>query len=63
MLPKDLENLSKFRTFDSREENLKKIDKIVGDCEVALKEGRKGLRKLNNQVSCMKYNGKVEVRG
>lgn len=62
ILPKDLERFTKFKTMDSREENLKKIDKIVGDCEHLLKNGKKSTWKLNNQISCMKYNGKREIK-
>ena len=62
ILPNDLERFSKFKTLDSREENLKKLDKIVGDCEQLLKNGKKSSKKLNNQISCIKYNGRREIK-
>lgn len=57
ILPKDLERFSKFKTIESREENLKKIEKIVGDCENLLVKGKKSSRKLNIQISGIKYKG------
>ena len=62
ILPKDLERFSKFKSIESREENLKKIDKIVGDCENLLEKGKKSSRKFNIQISGIKDKGAKETK-
>jgi hypothetical protein len=56
----DLEKSPRFKNFELREEKLKKLEKIVDDCEFALREGKKNLKKLGGQCFYLKSEGKLE---